>query len=231
MIETKENLKQGKKYIAIGVVLFLFPIMLVVFGLWPDHSFYTLPYYGQDTIVSPEVNEEFDASGFYSLPEFEFTNHRNNAFGSDSLQGEIWLAVFYGTNSFAVKDITAQLLGINYRYRNEKGINLVCFTLDAEHDTPEVLNAYVKQNIKYNINENKWQFLTGDQALIDQYIQDAFMIDDPENTSVIWLVDPDGHLRGRYHGNDSSDMKAAVEDIALLRKEIDQKAYDAEHGK
>lgn len=201
----------------------MFPIMLVLIGLWPSHNFYTLPYFGPDTIYQPEVNEEVAVQQFYQLPDYELTNQYGRPFGSDSLKGEVYLALFYSTNSYAISDITAQLLGINYKYRNEEGINLVCFTLDSEHDTPEVLRKYVDELTEYNAFEGKWQFLTGDQNEINQLIQEGFLIEDFENTTVIWLVDKDGHLRGRYHLDNSSDVKSAIEDIALLKKEMDRR--------
>ena len=54
--------------------------------------------------------------------------------------------------------VTKQLLWPNFRYRDESDITTVCFTLDAEHDTPEVLAKYVQRNTRYNGFDGKWQF-------------------------------------------------------------------------
>lgn len=213
-----------------GVVLFLFPIMLVVLGLLPNHKFYTLPYFGVDTIYSPEVEEDFDSRDFYKVPNFELTNQDGDIYNNDSLKGEIWVAAFFATNSYAIREISDQLLSINYKYKDEPGINLVCFTQDVENDTPEVLKEYVEKMTPYNKDKSKWQFLTGNQEKIDHLTSEGFMIKDFKNTTVIWLVDGDGHLRGRYHSDDGSEVKKTREDIALLRKEMDRKAHDQEQN-
>lgn len=212
-------------------ILFLFPIFYVLFGRIPKHSFFTLPYYSQDTIVELKVDEQMDMSRFYSIPDFEFTNHHNEVYTLDSLKGKVWLATFYATNSYAIKNITKQLLWVNFNYRDETDIAIVTFTLDPEYDTPEVLAEYGEQLIKYNKSKNNWQFLTGDPQKMDQYIKNSFLFDDVENTTVVWLVDDEGHLRGRYHLDNTDEIKAAMEDVALLKKQIDRKKYDEKHNK
>ena len=212
-------------------ILFLFPLFYVLFGRIPKHSFYTLPYFSQDTIVEVKVNDSIDMSGFYSLPDFKFINHHNEIYTLDSLKGKVWLATFYATNSYAIKNITKQLLWVNFNYRDETDIAIVTFTLDPQHDTPEVLAEYGDQLLKYNKSKNNWQFLTGDPQALDHYIKESFLLDNPENTTVVWLVDDNGHLRGRYHLNSTDEIKAAMEDVALLKKEIDLKKYNTTHGK
>ena len=92
--------------------------------------------------------------------------------------------------------VTKQLLWPNFRYRDESDITTVCFTLDAEHDTPEVLAKYVQRNTRYNGFDGKWQFLTGKQTDIDAIIAESFMIErdpsDPDNIATLWLVDSKG---------------------------------------
>ena len=98
--------------------------------------------------------------------------------------------------------------------------------MDTEYDTPEVLKTYIDDATKYNQFEGKWQFLTGDQEKIHELIRSGFEHQDLENTSVVFLVDTEGFVRGRYEGNREDEIKDAIEDIALLKKEIDKKEYD-----
>ena len=67
---------------------------------------------------------------------------------------------------------------------------------------------------------------------IDRLVSEDFMIqrdaDDPNNVATIWLVDAEGFLRGVYHAAVEDDIKDAVEDIALLKKEMDVAAYAQE---
>ncbi|MGB0423228.1 MAG: SCO family protein [Flavobacteriales bacterium] len=203
-----------KKYTVLIGILFLFPLSwLLFFGVFSKHSFNTLPYLnyqvvGQDSI--PEV-----------LPTFQLIDQEGLAFHSDSLKGNVWLAAFYGTNNPYVAKITKRLLWPNFRYREEEDIRLVSFSMDTEHDQPEVLKKYVDDATKYHRFEHQWHFLTGNQQAIIELLQQGFKQHDTENTSAVFLVDDKGHVRGRYDGNREDEIKNAIEDIALLKKELD----------
>lgn len=211
-----------KKYILLIGVLFLFPLSwLLFFGVGSTHEFSTLPYYGSYT-----VNEQSGDTIYKKLPSFSFINQEGETFHSDSLKGKVWLASFYGTNNKYIGKITRRLLWPNFRYRNEADIYQVSFSMDTEHDTPEVLKTYIDDATRYNQFEGKWQFLTGNQDKIHELIRTGFEHQDLENTSVVFLVDTEGYVRGRYEGNREDEIKDAIEDIALLKKEIDKKEYD-----
>ncbi|WP_306641889.1 SCO family protein [Sanyastnella coralliicola] len=212
-----------KKYILLTGVLFLFPLaLLLFFGKAGSHHFNTLPYYGPKTVDTTVVGDTI----YHRLPDFSLTNQEGEIVTLDSLKGKVWLAAFYGTNSPYIRKITSRLLWPNFRYRHESDIYLVCFTLDAEHDTPEVLKEYVDQMEQYNDYDGKWQFLTGDQEVINEIVTDGFLIPDPTHTAKFKLVDTEGHIRGVYDGNLEEQIKDAIEDIALLKKEIDIEAYE-----
>lgn len=211
-----------KKYIFLIGVLFLFPLSwLLFFGVAGEHNFSTLPYYGSYT-----VDKNSGDTLYKKLPEFSFINQDGIQFHSDSLKGKVWLASFYSTNNKYIGKITKRLLWPNFRYRNEEDIYQVSFSMDTEYDTPEVLKTYIDDATKYNQFEGKWQFLTGDQEKIHELIRSGFEHQDLENTSVVFLVDTEGFVRGRYEGNREDEIKDAIEDIALLKKEIDKKEYD-----
>ncbi|MFM1931135.1 MAG: hypothetical protein RL226_438 [Bacteroidota bacterium] len=210
-----------KKYIFLSGVLFLFPLLLIFFfAIMGDHHFNTLPYKGKYTVSS---------SGdtlFEKIPAFNFTNQEGQVYTTDSLKGKVWLASFFATNSPHIRKITSRLLWPNWRYKAETDILLVSFTLDPGHDTPAVMKAYTDQATKYHPHEGKWQFLTGDKDSINTYLEAAFGLHDPENTALMYLVDTEGYIRGEYNANLEEQMQDAIEDIALLKKEIDIKRYE-----
>jgi protein SCO1/2 len=213
-----------KKYaVLLGIMLALPLIGLMVLGVHGEHHFNTLPYY---TTQGSTITLDDEAQ---RVKPFTLTNHRGEPFDSKALEGKVWLAAFFSTNSPHVAQVTKQLLWPNFRYRDESDITTVCFTLDAAHDTPEVLAQYVERNTRYNGFDGKWQFLTGEQADIDAIIAESFMIQrdpsDPNNIATLWLVDSKGYLRGVYHAASEDAIKDAVEDIALLQKEMDEAAY------
>lgn len=211
-----------KKYILLTGVLFLFPLSLILFfGVFTKHSFNTLPYVGTHT-VAPNGTDTV----YYRLPDFKFENHDGDNITLKDLEGKVWLAAFYGTSSPHIKKITKRLLWPNFRYRAKSDIVIVSFSLDPAHDTPAVLHAYVKQMTRYNDHPGKWQFLRGDSLEMINFIRDGFHIDDPTNTAYMYLVDTQGHLRGKYNGNLEEEIRDAIEDIALLKKEMDIREYE-----
>lgn len=216
--------KTLKKYaVLLGIMLALPLIGLMVLGVHGEHHFNTLPYF-----TEAGTTETF-SERVQRVKPFTLTNHLGAPFDSKSLDGKVWIAAFFATDAPHVAQVTKQLLWPNFRYRDESDITTVCFTLDAVHDTPEVLAKYVERNTRYNGFDGKWQFLTGEQAEIDSIIAESFMIErdpaDPDNIATLWLVDSKGFLRGVYHAASEDAIKDAVEDIALLQKEMDEAAY------
>lgn len=215
-----------RKYIALAGVLFLFPLFLVFFfGKGMSQHFHSLPYY--DPNYPPEYKHQApvdsipDHTQFHALPEFELTSHKGMSFNRDSLDGKVWLCAFYSTGSPYSTDATKQLLQVNFKYRNEEDIGLLCLTLDAEHDSPEVLGDYIENVTIRSMHSDKWYFLTGEQSEINSLIRDGFMIHDSTNIATMYLLDNNYHLRGRYNASYGEEIKKAKEDIALLKKEID----------
>ena len=214
------------RLILIAMMLALPLAGLVFFGLLSEHNFNTLPYY---TVDGPVEGQTLAAQ---RVGDFQLINHLGEPFSSDELRGKVWLAAFYGTDAPHVAQVTRQLLWPNFRYRDEGDIVVVSFSLSPEHDTPGVLQEYVERNTRYNGFKGKWQFLTGDPAVIDHVVADDFMIqrdpEEPNNVATIWLVDTEGFLRGVYHAASEDAIRDAVEDIALLKKERDVAEYGRE---
>ena len=158
------------RLILIAMMLALPLAGLVFFGLLTEHNFNTLPYFTEEGEMEGRTLEA------QRVGDFELTNQNGEPFSSESLKGKVWIAAFFGTDAPHVAQVTKQLLWPNFRYRDEDDISVVCFTLNPEHDTPEVLNDYVQRNTRYNGFDGKWQFLTGDKADIDRLVSEDFMI-------------------------------------------------------
>jgi protein SCO1/2 len=222
--KTMSTSKRWKKYIGLTGILFLFPLAwLLIFGVGGKHNFNTLKYYG------PEAEGMLDSSG-YIIPPFVFQNQDGEAFSSDSLKGKVWLAAFYSMNNPHIKDITDRLLTLNFRYRKEPDIYIVSFSTDCDYDQPAVLKPYIEANTRYNEFPRKWQFLTGDQQAMGGIIRNGFLLNNPKEEAIFRLIDDKGHIRGLY-GNTEFHFKNAIEDIALLKKEIDLKRYHERKAK
>lgn len=211
--------KHWKKYIVLIGILFLFPLAwLLFFGVHGEHKFNTLPYF------SPE-HPTGSATSEYTLPDFAFYNQSGDIVTLDSLKGKVWLAAFYSIDNEHLAKITERLLNVNFKYRDEPDIAIVVFSTNPALDNPNAMQAYVESNTRYNGYPGKWQYLTGNEAAMSSYIRNGFFVQDLANEARFRLVDADGHVRGLY-GNTEYHIRDAMEDIALLKKEIDKKRYD-----
>ena len=212
------------KRIALILLLVSLPITgIILLGILGEHKFNTLPYFTSNGQVdSLTINAQ-------RVGDFQLINHKGEPYGSKELKGSIWIAAFFSTGAEHAGITTKQLLWPNFRYRDVEGINIVCFSLDPEYDTPEVLSEYVHMNTRYNGVDDKWLFLTGDLNEINRLIEEDFMIlrdeEEPNNIATLWLVDAEGYLRGIYHAASENALRDATEDIALLRKQMDLEEY------
>jgi protein SCO1/2 len=220
-----------KKYIGLAGMLFLFPLLwLVFFGVLSKHKFKTLPYLGPENRVAEDPN--------YRVPDFAFADENGNILTRDSLLGKVWVAACYSTSDEHIAQITERLLNINFKYRSEPDIAIVVFSTRCDHDTPESAKAYIEQNTKYNGFGNKWKYLTGNQDAMQSFIRNGLLIQDLSNEAIFKLIDAEGHIRGEYGnteyhflGGAGDSIPGMVQDIALLKKEIDIRRYNERKAK
>ncbi|MFN0032288.1 MAG: SCO family protein [Flavobacteriales bacterium] len=213
-------MNKWKKYIALCGMLFLFPLFfLLFFGKGATHHFSRLRYLdpAHDTLV---------AESNYKLPSFAFTNQHGDLITNETLKDKVWIAAFYSLGDEHLAKITDRLLNINFKYGSEDDICIVVFSTDCDHDTQETMAAYTTQLTRYQAHTGKWQFLTGNQQAMQSFIRNGFLANDLSNEAIFRLVDTEGHIRGLY-GNTEYHIQDAIEDIALLKKEIDLKKYHA----
>jgi protein SCO1/2 len=220
-----------KKYIGLAGMLFLFPLLwLIFFGVLSKHKFKTLPFLGPENIVAEDPN--------YRIPDFAFADENGNILTRDSLLGKVWVAACYSTTDEHIAQITERLLNINFKYRNEQDIAIVVFSTRCDNDTPESAKAYIERNTQYNAYGNKWKYLTGNQDAMQAYIRNGLLIQDLTSEAIFKLIDAEGHIRGEYGnteyhflGGAGDSIPGMVQDIALLKKEIDIRRYNERKAK
>jgi protein SCO1 len=211
-----------KKYIGLIGILFLFPLVLLIFlGKMGSHHFGTPQYFGPKELAGADTSD-------YVLPPFIFTNQDGESFSSDSLKGKIWVAAFYALSDTNAVKITERLLNVNFKFRNRKEIGIVAFSTHPELDTPNALKGYVEQVNRYNIEKDKWQFLTGQPSVMASFMRNAFLIEDIHNEAIFRLVDHQGQIRGLY-GNTEYHMEDLMEDISAISKQIKVEKHRMQH--
>lgn len=204
------NNKKLKKYILLVGMLFFIPLtLLIVLGPLGKHNFSEPLYFGPNCDAGCESSD-------YQIPDFAFVNQDNQLINRDSLMGKIWVAAFVDFEDPNLPKITERLLIPNFKFRMEPDICIICFDPNGYSDTAAV-KKYLNQNLKYDDNRSKWQFLQGDSAAMNAFVRNGFLIQNLKSEAVFRLVDESGHIRGLY-GNTEYHFENLMEDIAILNK-------------
>ena len=152
------------------------------------------------------------------LPEFSLTDHLSRTFGTHQLLGRTWIADFIRTRDPQAVSQTATLAKLEEELERRPGwgdIRLVTFTLDPEHDSPEVLHRYATEA---GVDGEQWRFLTGRPDLLRQ-LHEGRAQATPGPGRKLMLVDPQGQVRGFYDGNLAAQREALKKDVLTTLQE------------
>ena len=155
------------------------------------------------------------------VKDFTLYNSDGKEFSSKQLKGRVWIADFFFTTcSDICPMMTKHLSSIHQSLKIEKNITLVSFTVNPEHDTPEVLKTYAE---KLKADTRKWFFLTGGRDQITDIAVKSFKlgaVDEPVfHSSYFTLVDRYGLIRGYYDGVKQENLAHLLKDAAALLKD------------
>ena len=142
---------------------------------------------------------------------FTLTDQSEHLYGTDQLQGKLWIASFIFTRCPSTCPTqTANMTRLQNRLRRNSAwgsIRLVSFSVDPDHDTPEILKLYAQ---KAEADTDHWRFLTGTREQIWQLSKTGFKLPVDENvpeagvpivhSARLVLVDRQQRIRGYYDG-------------------------------
>ena len=137
---------------------------------------------------------------FNTVPPFFLTAQSGAAFDSAVLNGTPWLAsFFFASCNGPCPRLNTAIHDLQEQTYNFKGLKIVSFTVDPEHDTPEILAAYAK---RYKADPARWFFLTGARETISRVAKDGFQVgalDTAQSHSTrVMLVDGQSRVRGHF---------------------------------
>jgi len=214
-------------------MIFLFPLgFLLFFGLALDHKFNTLPYYHpSELLVLDSTSNELGKT--YFIPQFSFTNHDGRIITNETLDEDIYLLAPYSLeNEKYLPVITKRLLTANFKYRDETNIKIVGLNSDGIVRSQDELKEYMVGISRNSDESNNYFYLSSDsQEEMTKFISEGLGIKNIANSSLAVLIDTEGQIRGRYNLNAEKMVNDAIEDMALLRKEIDIAEYEAEKSR
>jgi len=148
--------------------------------------------------------------GNKKVPAFEFINQDGDTITNEDYLGKVYIVEFFFTTCPSICPVMSRnLVTLQEEFKSSSDFGIASFTIDPEHDTPEVLKEYAKN---YGVTNPDWHFLTGDRQKIYELANTGFGIYANEDETVpggfahsglFALIDKEGYVRSRLdrHGN------------------------------
>jgi protein SCO1 len=166
------------------------------------------------------------------IDNFHLVNQLGHPITSDNLKDKIVLLHFFcvGCNSHTA-EITQNLSRLQRAFENnDSSFLILSITTHPDRDSVTALKRYAD---KYQVDEDKWWFLTGDTSQIKSIINEIASSDtsvdengepaDLTNGDQWVLLDKHQYVRGYFNGLDSADIKHCMNDIGLLMLEREKR--------
>lgn len=213
----KSLFKAGILLILLAVPVFIF-VFLKSFG----KNNYELPVFYEEGVVSSLSNCNFN-SGLHTIPDFQFSSHNNHSVSEDILQDKITVVDFFFTSCPDICPVMSkQLSRVQEKFKKNNQVNILSFTVDPEHDSPEVLREYAES---FEATNSNWLFLTGKKENIYSLARCGFILpvedgdgspEDFIHSEKLILVDGQKRIRGYYDGTDREEVDRLILEINVL---------------
>ncbi|MEW9502511.1 SCO family protein [Jeotgalibacillus marinus] len=180
------------------------------------------------TIILAACSSGFEGNMNRELGDFSYTNQQHETVTLDDIKGTPTLVNFIFTNCDTVcPPMTYNMSQVQAEIESAgiEDYQIVSFSVDPENDTPEALQEFMSA---YEMNEDKWNFLTGySQKEIIEIALDSFqqiVADDPTTDQVVhqtffYLINKDGTVVKSYDGITDVPTDEIVSDLKTVAKE------------
>ncbi|MBY7144411.1 SCO family protein [Virgibacillus sp. NKC19-3] len=165
-------------------------------------------------------SDKIDSNMSEPMVDFEFITQDEEKLSSYDLEGNWWIANFMYTNCTMIcPRTTANLIDVQQELK-DSGLTpqIVSFSVDPSHDTPEVLKDYAKE---YGVDMETWDFLTGyDFTTIQEISEGTFKttlkegaMEQRSHDFGFYLIAPDGEIVKKYDGMNFDELDMIMEDV------------------
>ena len=204
----------------------------LVFGIIAVSIFYsilkpkpTLPIYQPAEVNAKLVDTSIvHKIKYHTISDFSLINQNGDTITQDFYNDKIYIADFFFTTCQSICPImTKNMKEIQDKLINDKEILLLSHSVTPEIDSVQQLKKYAIEN---NIDENKWNLVTGDKKQIYDLARKSYLaVEDSEfgnfdmiHTENFMLIDKKRQIRGFYDGTDKNEIIRLLSDIEILKK-------------
>jgi protein SCO1/2 len=162
----------------------------------------------------------------WDVPHFSFTDQDGKTISDASMRDSIWVATVFFTQCPGVCPMMSARMAELQKNVPLPDVKIVSFSLDPEHDTPEIMHAYAD---RFGADSARWHMLTGEKQTLYDTAHGLRLVAEPAHdgqpilhTQKVLLVDCQNGVRGIYDTNDDDSMKLLARDARGLAQEQDQ---------
>jgi protein SCO1/2 len=157
------------------------------------------------------------------VPPFAYQDQHGQTVTPATLRGKPYVANFIFTQCRTICPLLSAKMVQLARKLDGVDVRFVSFSVDPEHDTPEVLLAYQQ---RWRAEETRWTLLSTDAKTLPQLAAALHITaqknDGPDKTDpimhsgVFLLVDSEGLVRSVYDSEHREDFEALQKDVRTL---------------
>ena len=126
------------------------------------------------------------------VPEFSFTNQDGKTITDKDYLGKVYVIEFFFTTCPTIcPRMNENLIQIQNTFKDFENFGVASFTINPDHDTPEILKTYAK---KYGVANPNWHLMTGDKDSIYKLANEGFYIYAAENKDVLGGFEHSGNF-------------------------------------
>jgi len=160
---------------------------------------------------------------YHTVGGFSLLSSDSAAITESVVEGKFSVVDFFFTSCTTIcPRMSGQFMRIQDKFKDNKDVVLLSFTVDPEHDTPSILKQYA---IAQKAIPNKWFFITGEKNSIYDLARNSYFAttlqgdggdSDFVHSEKLVLVDKKKQIRGFYDGTDPYETKKLMEDLDIL---------------
>lgn len=165
---------------------------------------------------------------YHTIGDFTFIDQDSNIVNQSIVNDKIYVADYFFTTCKTIcPKMSDQLMRVQLAFKDDPEVMILSHTVDPEEDSPSTLNAYAE---KHNAIKGKWYFLTGDKKQLYDLARNSYFVtampgdggpDDFIHSEQFVLVDKQKRIRGFYDGTEYNDVKRLIDEIKVLKKEVE----------
>ena len=183
----------------------------------------TLPIYSPNMVSSELVEEEIQyVKKYHKISDFSLTNQNGDTITQDYYENKIYIADFFFTTCPTICPIMTKNMFEVQEKTLKQNVLLVSYSVTPEIDSIAQLKKYALEN---NVNDNKWNLLTGDKKQIYELARKSYLVAkndgdggkyDMIHTENFVLIDKEKRIRGYYDGTNKEDIDKLLSDVKIL---------------